>query len=343
VAKKDAYKEEIQQTCATFRDKLIKAAIKFVNALMVGEFLLISILGSVGFVIPVLFPHIQTFTLMGFLMVLLYLIGPVNTILGSIPGIMQTRIAWQRIRSFLHDVPANMSAEDMKPLPAESLDIQHIDAKGVYFEYESQMEEENFSVGPVDFSIDKGEIVFIVGGNGSGKTTLAKLLTGLYIPDKGTITVDGKEIDNYRLGELFSVVFSDYHLFEKLYDVNLDDKETDVEHYLNLLRLKEKVSLEENRFSTIDLSGGQRKRLALLRCYLEDRPIYLFDELAADQDPEFRKFFYRELLVKMKEMGKMVIAITHDDHYFDVADRVIKMDMGQIELIEKGTAFAVTS
>jgi ABC-type siderophore export system fused ATPase/permease subunit len=109
-----------------------------------------------------------------------------------------------------------------------------------------------------------------------------------------------------------------------------------------MLRLQKKVNVEDNAFTTLDLSGGQLKRLALLRCYLEDRPIYLFDEVAADQDPGFKKFFYRTLLPKMKEKGKIVIAITHDDHYFDVADRVVKMDMGKIDMIGDGSKFSVT-
>lgn len=340
--KKIAYKSDVEGICAQFRNKLVTATVKFVNAFMIGESLLIVVLASVGFVVPVLFPEIKALTLMGFIMVLLYLIGPVNAILNSIPGIMQIRIAWDRVKQFMKDVPANMTSQDMAMLPANVDSVQNIKAEGVFFEYEAEEESEKFSVGPMNFELDKGEIVFIVGGNGSGKTTLAKLLTGLYIPDKGSITVDGREISNYQLGEYFSVVFGDYHLFEKLYDVDLTGKEKEVAEYLELLRLKDKVTLENGGFSTIELSGGQRKRLALLQCYLEDRPIYLFDELAADQDPGFRKFFYRNLLMKMKEKGKMVIAITHDDHYFDVADRVIKMDMGKIDLIEDSSRFSVT-
>ncbi|MCP5105887.1 MAG: cyclic peptide export ABC transporter, partial [bacterium] len=342
--KKTAFKSDVEGICAEFKEKVVIASVKFVNGFMIGETLLIAVLASVGFAVPVLFPQIKILTLMGFVMVLLYLIGPVTSILNSIPGIMQIRIAWNRVNELMRDIPANMTPEDMA-LPSGKIDTTaHIKAKNVFFEYESQDESEKFTVGPVDFEADRGEIVFIVGGNGSGKTTLAKLLTGLYIPDKGTITVNGNIINNYQLGEYFSVVFGDYHLFEKLYDVDLagKDKKTEAWEYLKLLRLDKKVRMETDKFSTVNLSGGQRKRLALLRCYLEDRPIYLFDEVAADQDPEFRKFFYRDLLKKMKERGKTVIAITHDDHYFDVADRVVKMDMGKIELIGEDAALIVT-
>jgi cyclic peptide transporter len=342
-SRKTAFQTDMETVSGQFKRKFTISMIKFVNAFMVGESLLIVVLASVGFIVPVLFPQIKVMTLMGFIMVLLYLIGPVNSILRSIPGIMQVRISWLRIRGLMRDIPANMTPEELA-LPAGAIgSIASIELNGVTFQYKSEEESERFSVGPVDIKIAKGETVFIIGGNGSGKTTLAKLLTGLYIPDKGTITVDGNEISNHRLGEYFSVVFSDFYLFEKLYDVDLAGKQEEVDRHLELLRLREKVSLDTEGFSTLDLSGGQRKRLALLQCYLEDRPVYLFDEVAADQDPEFRKFFYRQLLPKMKEEGKIVIAITHDDHYFDVADRVIKMNMGQVEHIGDGKDFRVTN
>jgi ABC-type siderophore export system fused ATPase/permease subunit len=223
--------------------------------------------------------------------------------------------------------------------------VDRIEAKGVVFQYESEGEDQPFGLGPIDFEAKKGEAVFIVGGNGSGKTTFAKILTGLYVSDGGSIKVDGEEVNSYQLGEYFSTVFSGYHLFEKLYNVDLSDenKRKEGEKYLEMLNLQDKVSLEAESFSTIDLSGGQRKRLALLQCYLEDCPIYLFDEVAADQDPEFRRFFYRELLTRMKEKGKIVIAITHDDHYFDVADRVIKFDMGKLDVLTEGSQYMLSA
>ncbi len=341
-AKKVSYRGDVEGVTQQFRNNSSHAVVKYVNAFMVGESMLIVLLGAVAFAIPVLIPHITTTTLMSFIMVLLYLIGPVTGILNAIPAMAQMKIAWERVQGLLKDIPANTQAIEKPKLPSEVGEVESISAKGVFFEYEAEEESEKFAVGPLDFEAKKGEVVFIVGGNGSGKTTLAKLLTGLYIPAKGSITINGSEITNGQVGEYFSVVFGDYHLFEKLYDVDLAGKEQELDQYLEMLRLKAKVNVENNAFTTLELSGGQRKRLALLRCYLEDRPIYLFDEVAADQDPEFRKFFYRTLLVKMKEKGKTVIAITHDDHYFDVADRVVKMDMGKIDLVEEGVRLVVT-
>jgi cyclic peptide transporter len=336
------YKKDIEANCHEFQYKISLAFIKFVNAFLVGESLLLVVLGIVGFGIPRFFPDISTFTLMGFVMVLLYLIGPVTIILNSIPAIQRIKVSWNRVKQFMEDVPQNIDLNDVKQLNSNNKVVKSFEARGLEFEYEAKKDEDTFKVGPIDLDAHQGEIIFIIGGNGSGKTTLGKLLTGLYIPDKGTIKLDNKAVNNYQLGEYFSAVFSDYHLFEKLYNVELTGREDEVYHYIKLLRLEEKVVLENNAFSTIDLSGGQRKRLALLQCYLENNPIYLFDEVAADQDPEFRKFFYRNLLPKMKEEGKIVIAITHDDHYFDAADKIIKMDMGKIDFLEKADVYKVT-
>lgn len=336
--KKKQYEKDVADTSYEFRDKSASANINFINAFLVGESLLLAVLGAVSFAIPRLFPEISTFTLMSFIMVLLYLIGPVNVILHSIPAITQIRVSWDRVKKFEKDLPANIDPIKMTGpiVPLEKRTVDRLVAKDVLFSYQSENESEaSFSVGPLDFEAKKGEITFIIGGNGSGKTTLAKLLTGLYLPEKGHVRIEGEDIDNEDIGKYFSTVFSNYHLFQKLYDVNFDKegKKEQGEEYLKMLHLQDKVELEENSFSTIDLSGGQRKRLALLQCYLEDAPIYLFDEVAADQDPEFRRFFYRTLLQQMKDEGKIVIAITHDDHYFDVADRIIKMDMGKIETV----------
>jgi len=241
-----------------------------------------------------------------------------------------------RIQKFIAEIPALEGVTNYKEIPALShkgQTVESIEAKDLFFSYPGESGKSGFGVGPIDIKVNKGEVLFMVGGNGSGKTTLAKLIAGLYLPESGYVKIDGKEIsgDDY-LGEYFSVVFGDFHLFEKLYNVDIDDKKKEeIAKYLELLDLQGKVDIQKGSFSTINLSGGQRKRLALLQCYLEDCPIYLFDEVAADQDPEFRKFFYRNLLPQMKERGKIVIAITHDDHYFDVADKIIKLDMGKID------------
>ncbi|MGE0969412.1 cyclic peptide export ABC transporter [Klebsiella sp. WOUb02] len=191
---------------------------------------------------------------------------------------------------------------------------------------------ERFTLGPLDMRFSPGELVFIVGGNGSGKTTLANLLVGLYPPDSGAIVLNGRAVaddqqEGYR--QLFSAVFNDFFLFDDVAFVHERTAEQ-VNHLLQLLKLQHKVRFAEGRFSTTALSQGQRKRLALLQAWLEERPLYLFDEWAADQDPEFKAVFYLELLPMLKAEGKTIIAITHDDRYFHLADRIIKLESGRI-------------
>src|SRR5690606_6972969 len=183
-------------------------------------------------------------------------------------------------------------------------------------------------------------ILFIVGGNGSGKSTFAKLLTGLYEAEEGTVFVNDTPIPRAQLGEYFSAIFSPCYLFEKLYNIDTENKKDLIAKYLDILGLKHEVDVKDNKYTSIYLSGGQRKRLALLQSYLEDAPICLFDEWAADQDPEYRNFFYRELLPEMRSLGKIIIAITHDDHYFDVADCVVKMKQGKLDMIASGNSGA---
>ncbi|MCE7996917.1 MAG: cyclic peptide export ABC transporter [Roseivirga sp.] len=327
--KKLEYKDDVGASAGSYKDKIILADVRFVNAFLVGEFLLVGLLGFVAFGLPTMFENIEYFTVVSFVVVLLYLLGPINGILGSVPAIMKLRVSWNRLQDFLKEIPANL---DLSAHPAEKeANLEQILMQDVSFTYLKENSEHSFSVGPISLEANAGEILFIVGGNGSGKTTLAKLITGLYQPDQGQILLNGKPLKPHEMGEYYSTVFSPPFLFEKLYEVDTEKLRQEVDDYLQLLDLSHKVEINGNRYSTIGLSGGQRKRLSLLQCYLEDSEVFLFDELAADQDPQYRRFFYRELLPKMKQMGKIVIAITHDDQYFDVADQIMRMDEGKLQ------------
>jgi putative ATP-binding cassette transporter len=187
-------------------------------------------------------------------------------------------------------------------------------------------------VGPIDAEIQRGEILFLIGGNGSGKTTFLKLFTALYRPTQGAIYVDDVEIgptniQSYR--NLFSAIFSDFYLFEKLHGLSTADPDR-INALLRLMEISDKTSFKDGRFTNLNLSTGQRKRLALVVSYLEDKPVYVFDEVAADQDPEFRQYFYDTLLPEMKSAGKTVVVVSHDDRYFHAGDRLLQMDYGRL-------------
>lgn len=277
--------------------------------------------------------------LSGFVLVLLFLKGPMDQIAGALPGIGRAKVAFGRI--------ADLSAQFASPEPDLDLDkpeenslqmARAIELRGVRYAFEAPQGGEAFELGPVDLTLRKGELVFIVGDNGSGKTTLIKLLLGLYVPHGGEVLLDGKPIvannrDDYR--QLFTTVFSDFYLFEDLAGEGEEGKalqslpETALP-YLERLEIAHKVSVKDGSFSTLDLSTGQRKRLALVHAYLEGRPVLVFDEWAADQDPAFRHLFYTELLPELKAKGHLLVVISHDDRYFHVADRVVRMKSGRL-------------
>lgn len=328
--KKNEYTHEIEVSCSELRNKSGLALVKFVNAFLIGETLLIMVLGTVSFVIPFLFPEIPNYKLLGFIMIVLYLIGPINGVLNSIPNIMQIKVSWKRIKGFIDEINPDLKLTDILRVKNKEMCVKSLSVQGLIFKYKNGEEDSNFKVGPINLNVNRGEILFVIGGNGSGKSTLANLLTGLYIADEGFIEINGNKINNNELGDFYSTIFSNNHIFKKLYGVDADNKKEELDYLLKLFRLEEKVSIDKGSFSTIDLSNGQRKRLSLMKCFLEDSQIYLFDEWAADQDPEYKKIFYRKLLPEMKKLRKIVIAITHDDNYFDVADRIIKMDMGKV-------------
>jgi len=268
----------------------------------------------------------------GFALCLLYLVGPLQMIMNTTPQIGRAKIAIENIDKLDLDLRQTVEAGCGNPSFKTNAEKGRIDFVEVTYRYHGEDGKE-FELGPINLSFEPGEIVVLAGGNGSGKTTLAKLLCGLYLPRSGTIRFQGREItadiiDDYR--QHFSTVFSDFHLFEMLLGLGgcgIDDR---AREYLTDLGLGLKVSIVNGKFSTLNLSQGQRKRLALLVAYLEDRPIYLFDEWAADQDPRFKETFYRRLLPDLKERGKTIILVSHDDRFYDVGDRIITLDSGLV-------------
>lgn len=262
----------------------------------------------------------------GTVLVLLYMKGPVAQISNGLPVLGQAQVSFKRIAALSADFAGReeASGDAAEPVPDFS---RTIELRGLSYAFP-----DGFKLGPIDLTLHKGEILFIVGENGSGKTTLIKLLLGLYTAGAGQLLLDGKPVtpgwlDDYR--QLFSAVFSDYFLFDDLLTGD-DELATRAHHYLDQLEIAHKVRIENGAFTTTDLSTGQKKRLALIHAYLERRPVMMFDEWAADQDPTFRRIFYTELLPDLKRHGKTLIVVSHDDRYFGSADRLIRLESGRI-------------
>lgn len=330
--RRDAFlQKELQTTAALTRDYRITSLRILALATSFGELLFFVIIGLLVFGLPKLVT-ISSPVLSGYILTVTYLTRPIQLILETLPTLSQASIALQKIDtlglSLVSRAEKNL-VDYAEPQPF----FQRIDLNHITHTYWKDQEESHFTVGPINLTFHPGELIFIVGGNGSGKSTLAKLITGLYIPEGGEIRWNDNPItaenrEAYR--QLFSTVFADFYLFERILGIKLDNLDAQAQKYLRQLQLEQKVQIQGGELSTIDLSQGQRKRLALLTAYLEDRPIYLFDEWAADQDPLFREIFYTQLLPDLKQRGKTVLVISHDDRYFDRCDRLIKLDYGQL-------------
>lgn len=297
-----------------------------------GQLLVFVVIGVVLFGLPVLGESPTRETLTGYALILLYLMTPLQMIMNALPNLGQAEVALQRVEEMGLDLDRHATERVFEPAPAPA-PWQKIELRGVKHVYRREDDDLNFVVGPIDLELRPGDLVFLAGGNGSGKTTLAKVLVGLYPPHEGEVLVAGSPVTDdtreaYR--QLFSAVFSDFYLFDSLLGLESPELDARARRYLEELRLAHKVAIEDGRLSDIDLSQGQRKRLALLTAYLEDRPVYVFDEWAADQDPTFRDVFYLQILPELKRRGKAVVVISHDDRYYGVGDRVVWMEYGKI-------------
>lgn len=325
-------RDVLQRAAAHLREYNIAGLSIYTAASSWGQMLVFGVIGVLVFgVAP--FARVPQNVLTGFALCLLYVTGPLQMIMNTIPTLGRANVALRNLEELgltlaAEAEPVAGGGSDASPAPWRTLEFAEVSAR-----YSSGDGRQSFVLGPLNMRFAAGEVVFLTGGNGSGKTTFAKVLVGLYPPDSGEVRLDGNVIgsggrEQYR--QLFSAVFADFYLFESLLGLErqkMDEKAVD---YLARLELTHKVSVEAGRLSTTQLSQGQRKRLALLTAWLEDRPVYVFDEWAADQDPLFRDLFYYDFLPDLKARGKTVFVISHDDRYFHVADRLVKFDSGQV-------------
>ncbi len=323
--------EQIHGTTERICTSNIRAANIFVSAETFGSMLFFAVIGM-AIAFQALWPATDKSVLGGFVLVMLYMKGPLERLITALPIISRARIALQRIAELSWKFSSPEPHLLVKDRPSSLAGMRTLELRQVRYDYPPVEGVESFHLGPVNLSIKQGDIVFVVGENGGGKTTLIKLLLGLYPPQQGEILFNGQplaaeQLDDYR--QLFTTIFADYYLFDD--PLPGDAPVTaDAAKYLERLDIAHKVGIRDGAFTTTDLSTGQRKRLALISAWLDERQLLVFDEWAADQDPAFRRVFYTELLPELKQQGKTIIVISHDDRYFPVADQLVRMHGGRI-------------
>jgi putative ATP-binding cassette transporter len=333
--KKTDHHLEILNEIAIDTEKLkIKTGIQFVIDLMFSQTSFYILLAIVTFLLP-RFGHIDSELVIRIAAAILFIIGPLNNLVGAVPDFARANVAigvLYQLENQLDD--ASKTYKTTVPVQ-KFTSFKKIQFEKTVYYYPDAEGNPLFTIGPFDMSIQQGELVFVIGGNGSGKSTFLKLLTGLYYPTSGIIKLDDltitkKSYPPYR--ELYSIIFNDFHLFKILYGYKQTKDFEKLNDLLKLMKLDLKTEIIDGKFTNINLSTGQRKRLAMIVSLLDDKPICVYDEWAADQDPDFRKYFYDFLLKDLKDKGKTIIAVSHDDRYFHVADRVLKMEFGKFQL-----------
>ncbi|WP_198017236.1 cyclic peptide export ABC transporter [Methylocapsa acidiphila] len=327
-----AFLNDLNAAADAIKTRIVRGRILTVASDYWGKLAFFLLIGLIVFVLPSL-EGASREKVAGFAFVVLFAMRPISVLLNATPVFGKAAVALRNIEELGLAVGPEPRVEGER-LGAIATSPTRLELAGVAHRSPADDGESGFLLGPLDLRIEPGELLFVTGGNGAGKTTLALLILGLYPPDEGSLRLGGMVVteanrDHYR--QHFAAVFADAFISDWLPWDRAPETAARAAALLARMRLAEKVRIDDGRFSTIDLSRGQRKRLALIAAYLEDRPFYLFDEWAAEQDPPFRDIFYEELLPELRARGKTVVVITHDDRHFHLADRRIHLNSGRIE------------
>jgi putative ATP-binding cassette transporter len=316
----------------TVKELDITIANRYLTINLLSQHGLYLLLGTILFVLPML-GLLERSEVISFVIILLFIIGPITALIGMQNYYTKAYVANQRISSFLGELEriAVSKASEIYRQDYDQ-DLQELRLENITYEYRSGFGDSPFVLGPINLTIKKGETIFIIGGNGSGKSTFINCLTGLCNPSGGNIYLNNKKVENddqhYR--DHISAIFTDNHLFSHNYENYSLKGNKEYKRLISIMKLDKVVTDDEEVSARKKLSKGQGKRMAMIFSLLESRPILVLDEWAADQDPYFRKYFYEKLLPQLKENGKTIVAVTHDDTYFKHADRIIKLDYGKI-------------
>ncbi len=312
------------------KDLDFKVNYVFLSINLISQYGLYFVVAVILFILPS-YGLLSTADVISYVVIILFISGPINNIINLQQIYTRFIVANSRIKEFISDFEVVDDAYHTNLVPND--DFEKITFNDVCFAYDNGKEElSTFALGPIKLEINKGEVLFIVGGNGSGKSTFINLLTGLYVPSKGEMVLnenDTEEVSN-KMQNLISVVFTDNHLFSQNYDEYKLENNKSYSELLKTMKLDQVITDDKDETIRRKFSKGQSKRMSLIFALLEEKPIIVLDEWAADQDPYFRKYFYEELIPLFKSAGKTIVAVTHDDAYFHLADRIVKFDYGNI-------------
>lgn len=302
----------------------------FLSINLISQYGLYLVIGAILFLLPAL--NLLTREEVGsYVVILLFITGPINNLINMQNVYAQYMVSNDRIKKFLFDFQI-AKEESTVPTEVYTGEFDSVELNNIGFRYNNSDADTIFELGPLNLKIDKGEVIFVIGGNGSGKSTFINILTGLYEPSSGELLLNNEDItaDNTVIQNLIAAVFTDNHIFSHNYDDYLLENNDKYRKLLETMELDKVIVDDKEESARRSFSKGQGKRMSLIFALLENKPILVLDEWAADQDPHFRKYFYEKLVPKLKEEGKTIIAVTHDDAYFKYADRIIKFDYGQI-------------
>ncbi|WP_201545845.1 multidrug ABC transporter permease/ATP-binding protein [Psychrobacter sp. H7-1] len=320
---KQLYTQDLVGHAKAYKKTIIKADTYHLSAVNWSNIMMFAAIGVIFAVASYLGLSLGVATT--FALTLLFMQSPILHAVGAYPTLQTAQVALDKIQSLQL---AEYQPEFISPTANKTW--QTLTLRNIDYQYSSQ----DLILKQVNLTLNKGDVVFLIGSNGSGKSTLAKVLTGIFAPTSGEMTLDGRlitEANRTQYRQLFSAIFSDQHIFKQLIgkDGNAVDMDL-VQHWQHRLQLQNKVSIDGDKLSTDKLSQGQRKRLAMLTTVAEQKDILLLDEWAADQDPAFRRVFYQHLIPELKALGKTLFIISHDDSYFEHADRLLLMKQGKL-------------
>jgi len=355
------YETKFDHHADDYRQKIVLSDTYHLSALNWSNIMMFAAIGIL-FILATAFNWANQATVTSFALTLLFIQSPLLAAVGAYPTLQTASVALNKIVSLnLAVYRADFATSDIDKLS----NWQRIELREVGYHYptaepttvdtagaspivssninevaialgadKSNHVAQGFGLYDINLTLNRGEVVFLIGANGSGKSTLAKLLVGLYKPDVGQVLLDGQVLtatDYTDYQQHFAAIFGDGYLFDWLQGQgdSLPD-EAIVADWLARLQLSDKLSIAEGTLSNTNLSQGQRKRLALLLVIAESKPIFLLDEWAADQDPVYRQTFYEQIIPNLKQMGKTLFIISHDDRYFKHADRLLQMHNGKL-------------